>query len=205
MEKKRRSKDEGYLFVVGGPGSSGSTVISEELSKYFNLRRIYAGSIFRTIILEKGYEKVEDFYKESNKEELLKLDMQVDRYLLEESKKRNILIESKIFAGILHIKDIPATVTIWLDASLHVRALRYLNKLNLSSFWTKLLEYFKTRRNLKKRWRLDSKRYKDLYGVDYSKPKMYNDIVIDSSKMNQEETFDLILKKIKDGRYLESE
>jgi cytidylate kinase len=41
--------------------------------------------------------------------------------------------------------------------------------------------------------------------VDYSKPKLYNDIVIDSSKINEEETFNLILKRLKDGRYIEKE
>ena len=205
MEKKRRTKNDGYLFVVGGPGGSGSTIISEKLSKHFGLRRIYAGSIFRSEILKRGYENIEDFYTSSNKNDLLKLDMEVDRFLLEESKKGNLLIESKIFAGILHIKDIPSTVTIWLDASLHVRALRHLNKLDFDSFWVKLMAYFKIRRNLKKRWRLDNKRYKDLYGVDYGKPKLYNDIVIDSSKMNEEETFNLILKKLKDGRYIKKE
>ena len=205
MEKKRRSKNDGYLFVVGGPGGSGSTVISDMLSKHFDLRRMYAGSLFRSAVLKKGYENFEDFYKNSNKDELFKLDMEVDRFLLEESKKGNLLIESKIFAGILHIKDIPATVTIWLNASLHVRTLRHLNKLDLDTFWSKLVEYFKIRRDLRKRWLLDSRRYKKLYGVDYSKPKLYNNIVIDSSKMNEEDTFNLILKKLKDGRYIEKE
>lgn len=205
MEKKRRSKSDGYLFVVGGPGGSGSTVISERLAKHFGLSRIYAGSLFRTTIREKGYENIEDFYQRSNKEELLKIDMEVDRFLLEESKKGNLLIESKIFAGILHIKDLPSTVTIWLDASLHVRALRHLRREDskVKGLINRIVEYFKIRRNLKKRMVLDKKRYKELYGVDYGKPKLYNDIVIDSSKINEEETFNLILKKLKDGRFIE--
>ena len=205
MEKKRRAKGSGYLFVVGGPGASGSSAISEALSNHFGLRRIYAGSLFRAAIQKKGYKEIEDFYKRSNMDELFKLDMEVDRFLLEESKKGNLLIESKIFAGILHIKDIPATVTIWLDSSLHVRTLRHLNKLELTSFWSKIVEYIKIRRNLRKRRTIDRKRYMKLYGLDYNNPKGYNDIVIDSSKMNKEETFNLILKKIKDGRYLEKQ
>ena len=204
MEKKRRNKDQGYLFVVGGPGGSGSTVISEMLAKHFKLRRVYGGALFRRAIREKGYEKIEDFYTDFNEEELLKLDMEVDRRLLEESKEKDVLIESKIFSGILHIKNIPCTVSIWLDASLHTRALRHLNREKKEwSFLERIVEYFRIRRNLRKRWNLDRKRYARLYGVDYAKPKLYNSIVIDSSKINEEETFNLILKMLKDGRYLE--
>jgi CMP/dCMP kinase len=207
MEKKRRKNEQGYLFVVGGPGGSGSTVISEMLAKHFGLERIYAGALFRSAILEKGYKNFEDFYEKNNEQELLKLDMEVDRKLLEESKSKDILIESKIFAAILEMKDLPCTARVWVDASLHVRALRHLNRDNneVEGIFNKLTEYSKIRRNLKKRWNLDKKRYRDLYGVDYSKPKLYNDIVIDSSKINEEETFNLILKRLKDGRYIEKE
>ena len=52
---------------------------------------------------------------------------------------------------------------------------------------------------------MDNMRYKKLYGVDYSKPNVYNDIVIDSSNFNEEETVNLILKRLRDGRYIEKE
>jgi predicted cytidylate kinase len=205
MEKKRRENSDGCLLVVGGPGGSGSTVISERLAKYFGLKRIYAGALFREAVLEKGYEKFEDFYRKANEEELLKLDMEVDRKLLEESKSKGVLIESKIFAAILEMKDLPCTARIWLDASLHVRTLRHLKRDNTEKegFLKRVVKYFRVRGDLKKRWVLDRRRYSELYGVDYSKPKLYNDIVIDSSKINEDETFNLILKRLKDGRYVE--
>jgi cytidylate kinase len=38
--------------------------------------------------------------------------------------------------------------------------------------------------------------------INYDRPEEYNDIVIDSSNLNEEETFNLILKNIKDGDIL---
>jgi CMP/dCMP kinase len=202
MDRKKRDVSKGSLFVVGGPGGSGCSVISKMLSKHFNLELIYAGKLFREVVREKGYENFEDYYVGSNEEALLKLDREVDRRLILESEKKDVLLDSKAFAGISEIKDIPCTVKIWLTASLHKRALRHLGKRKLDNFVGKVLGYFKERRNLKKRWRLDRDRYFKLYGINYNKPELYNDIVIDSSSLDEFETFNLILEKLKDGQYL---
>lgn len=204
MERKKRESSKGYLFVVGGPGGSGCSVISRMLAKHFNLRLVYAGKIFRDAVRERGYEDFEVFYTNENKESLLDLDQEVDRRLIQESNEKDLLFDSKAFAGISHIKDIPCTVKIWLTASLHVRTLRHLGKQDIEGkgFFERFWMYVRVRKNLKKRWKLDKERYFKLYGVDYSKPELYNDIVIDSSKMNEEETFNLILKRLEDGQYL---
>lgn len=205
MDRKKRSKELGYLFVVGGPGGSGASTISKMLSKHFNLKRIYAGGLFRERVNEKGYDNFENYFTPTNEDDLIVIDREVDHILIRESNQRDVLIDSKLFAGISYIKGIPCTVKIWLDASLHRRALRHVNKREYKRNIDKLREYIKTRRDLKKRWRLDSKGYFKLYGIDYSKQKVYNDIVIDSSNMNEEETFKLILKKLEDGRYIKKE
>jgi cytidylate kinase len=204
MERKERDSSKGYLFVVGGPGGSGCSVISRMLAKHFNLRLIYAGKLFRDAVRKRGYEDFEDFYISSNKESLLDLDREVDRRLIEESDGKDLLFDSKAFAGIAHIKDIPCTVKIWLTASLNVRALRHLGKQDIEGkgFFERFRMYIRERKNLKKRWKLDKERYFKLYGVDYTEPELYNDIVIDSSNMNEEETFNLILKKLENGQYL---
>jgi cytidylate kinase len=204
MERKERESSKGYLFVVGGPGGSGGSVISRMLAKEFNLRLIYAGKLFRDAIRKRGYEDFEDFYIGSNKESLLDLDREVDRILVQEANGKDLLFDSKAFAGISHIKDIPCTVKIWLTASLHVRALRHLGKQDMEGkgFLERFRMYMRERKNLRKRWELDKERFFKLYGVDYSKPELYNDIVIDSSNISEEETFNLILKKLENGQYL---
>jgi CMP/dCMP kinase len=200
MDRKERDSSKGYLFVVGGPGGSGCSVISKMLAKHFGLELIYAGLLFREVVRERGYENFEDFYVKANKDALIELDREVDRRLILESEKRDVLLDSKAFAGISSIKDIPCTVKIWLTASLHVRAKRHLGKKDVEG--SKFLGYLKERRNLKKRWKLDKERYSELYSIDYSKPSLYNDIVIDSSRMDEFETFNLILKRLEDGQYL---
>jgi cytidylate kinase len=204
MQRKERESSKGYLIVVGGPGGSGCSVISRMLAKHFNLRLVYAGKLFRDAVRKRGYEDFEDFYTSSNKESLLDIDGEVDRYLIEESNKKDLIFDSKAFAGISHIKDIPCTVKIWLTASLHVRTLRHMGRQDLTGkgFFEKLSMYIKERRNLKKRWKSDKERFFKLYGLDYAKPHLYNDIVIDSSNMDEEETFNLILKKLENGQYL---
>lgn len=202
MDRKKRDVNSGYLFVVGGPGGSGSSRISKMLSKHFNLTRVYAGEIFRKVLKSKGYEIFEDSFTNSNKEALFEIDNEIDRRLVEEAKRKDILIESKIFSGIADIKDIPCTVKIWLTASLHQRALRHINQLEFPNVFQKIVGYFKERRYLKRRWKLDFMRYWELYGIDYSKPEEYNDIVIDSSRMDEKETFNLILKMLEDGQYI---
>ena len=62
-------------------------------------------------------------------------------------------------------------------------------------------EYKKALDDLDIRYESDSKRYKEIYGVDYSSPKLYNDIVIDSSKINELSTFNLVVKLINDGGF----
>jgi len=202
MDRKVRDTSKGYLFVVGGPGASGASIISKMLAKHFNLRLVYAGKLFREAVRKRGYEDFESFYVGENKDALLELDKEVDRKLILESGEKDVLLDSKIFSGIAEIKDIPCTVRIWLTASLHVRALRHIGKKEVTSPVQKVLAYFAARRDLVKRWKMDRERYMKLYGIDYGKPKCYNDIFIDSSKLDEFETFDLILKKLKDGQYL---
>ena len=47
----------------------------------------------------------------------------------------------------------------------------------------------------------DKERLERIYNIDYANPKKYNDIVLDSSKPNEFQTLNLILKLIKDGGY----
>jgi len=55
------------------------------------------------------------------------------------------------------------------------------------------------------REKFDRRRYMELYEVDTAKPERYYDIVLNISRMNEEETFKLILKLIKDGGYIKEE
>jgi cytidylate kinase len=72
------------------------------------------------------------------------------------------------------------------------------NLKGLGKIWFYIVNSFNlTRRRVK-----DGARYKELYDVEYDRQELYNDIVLDSSKLNAKETFDLILERIEDGGYI---
>ena len=202
MNKKVRPEELGYLFVVGGPGSSGSSTISVMLANEFSLRRVYGGKILRESLSDLGFSSLESAYNEGNMKKVMEIDKKIDEYLIEISKTKDVLIESKVFAGIAKQQDIPVTVSIWLDASLHIRTMRSLEKLDLTKAIQRIKEYLMIRKNLAYREKFDKGRYMELYGVDSTKPKRYYDIVLDTSHMDEKETFKLILKLIKDGGYI---
>lgn len=195
-EKKRK-----MLIVVGGPGSSGSSTIAKMLSEYFKIERVYAGSIFRQHVSDLGYKTLDDFYNEADEKKFFEIDREVDNFLIERGRQGNVLIESKVFAALATLNKIPCTVKIWLTASLLVRAKRLVNKQKDIKGISKIMFFLQSSVSLLKRRIKDGNRYRDLYGVEYSKQELYNNIVLDTSKLNEKETFDLILKKMKDGGY----
>lgn len=195
-----KQNDSNLVIIVGGPGSSGSSTIAQMLSSHFNIRRIYAGDIFRKKAEEAGYDNFEDFLLSVVKKGYY-LDNEIDEELVKIAKKGGVLMESKSFAMICKNIDLHCSVSIWLYANIHVRTLRRLERDGYKGI-KRLSAYFKIRRDLKKRYRIDKSKYFALYRTDYSKPEKYNDIVLDTSKLNAEETFNLILKHIKDGGYI---
>ncbi len=202
MNQKVRSKDLGLLFVIGGPGGSGSSTIAKMLAEHFNLKRIYGGNLFRRLLEEKGYIDNDRAYFQENEKLLMDLDKEVDAILFKESENPNILIESKNFAALAVKKEIPCTVKIWIEANLHIRTLRAMSKYGIPFNWKSIFTYLRMRFDLVKRYQIDFRRYYDIQGINYSDPTEYNDIVIDSSHMDEKETFDLILKYIQDGGYI---
>lgn len=194
--------EKNYLFVIGGPGGSGSSTIAKMFAEYFGMERVYGGDLMRRLVKDKGYENFEDFYNSSNEEQLLKFDREIDSLLLKRAKEGNVIIESKIFSGIATKENIHCTAKIWLTASLWTRAKRAVGKRGSMNFFERVWYMLSSVRDLKKRWCIDRKRYMKLYSVEYESPMLYNDIVIDSTKLDEEQTFDLILEKLKDGGFV---
>jgi predicted cytidylate kinase len=189
-----RPKNLGLLFVVGGFGGSGATTIAKMLARNFSLKRIYAGGLMREIAKQKGFPTYEDFLKSITDIELEKLDKELDRKMVKYSYMPNTLIDSKIFASLCSKYNIQTTVRIWLDCDIEVRAKRKALKDNL--------KYEDVLTNLQMRFMKDKERFEKLYSIDYSSPKKYNDIVIDITKLNENQTLKLILELISNGRYI---
>jgi len=188
------------VIAVGGPGGSGITTISKMLAKNFNIKHIYAGDLFRKAAKERDIEYFEEFLQQISKGGN-SLDLEIDGMLEEFGRKGNVVIDSKVYGALAKIKNLNCDVSIWLDAKLSVKVKRHLEKENIKGF-KKLKRYFEIRKRLKRRYRIDREKYWRLYRVRYDKPSLYYNIVLDTSDMNEVDTFNLILEKIKDGGYI---
>lgn len=205
----KRPKDLGLLIVVGGPGGSGASTIARMLARYLGLSYVYAGGMMRAIAEKNGFKSyvkfIESEHFKSNKN---KYDKQIDRQIVRMSQRRDVLIDSKTFAALAYIKKLPCTVKIWIEADLEVRVHRALySRSNIpegKKVAKKSLMYRRTMLELMKRYSNDKNRYARLYGIDYDRQELYNDIVINSSKIDAGETFTLILKLLKDGKFIKS-
>jgi predicted cytidylate kinase len=191
MVNSKRPIDQGLLIVVGGPGKSGSSTISKMLARHFGLNRIYAGQLMESFAKAEGFNNVIEFLAQISDEHLDELDKKIDSKILRFSQLPNVLVESKVFAALASKYRIPCTVKIWLDADISVRVKR-----------SKEGKRVESEAELSARFNQDLEKFKRAYNIDYSSPKKYNDIVLDTSKLNVYQTFKLILKIIEDGRYI---
>lgn len=189
------------VIAIGGPGGSGSTTIAKMLANHFHLKNIYAGDLFRKAAKEKDYEYFEEFLQEISKGGN-HLDYEIDELMQEYAKQGNVVIDSKIYGALAKTKKFKCDVSIWLNAKLDVRIKRHLEKEHVKGI-NKLRRYFQIKQELKKRYRIDKEKYWRLYKVRYDKPALYYDIVLDTSDIDEQKTFDLILKRIEDGGYIE--
>ena len=189
------------VIAIGGPGGSGSTTIAKMLANHFHLKNIYAGDLFRKAAKEKDYEYFEEFLQEISKGGN-HLDYEIDELMQEYAKQGNVVIDSKIYGALAKTKKLKCDVSIWLDAKLDRRIKRRLGKESVKGI-KKLKRCFQTKQELKKRYRIAKEKYWRLYKVRYDKPVLYYDIVLDTSDIDEQKTFDLILKRIEDGGYIE--
>lgn len=188
------------VIAVGGPGGSGITTISKMLAKHFNLKHIYAGDLFREAAKESDYQHFEEFLQDISKGGN-HLDYEIDELLAQYANKGNVVIDSKVYGALSKMKKLRCDFSVWLDASHEVKIKRHLGKENIVGI-RKILRAIAIGKGLKKRQKIDKEKYWRLYKVRYNKPELYYDFVLDSSNLNEEETFNLILKKIEDGGYI---
>lgn len=188
------------VIAVGGPGGSGITTISKMLAKHFNLKHIYAGDLFREAAKESDYQHFEEFLQDISKGGN-HLDYEIDEMLEQYANKGNVVIDSKVYGALSKIKKLRCDFSVWIDATHEVKIKRHLGKEKLVGI-KKILRGIAIGKGLKKRERIDKEKYWRLYKVRYNKPELYYDFVLDSSNLNEEETFNLILKNIEDGGYI---
>lgn len=205
---EKRPKDMGHLIVIGGHEGAGASTISKMMARNLGMHLFSDEVIMRDIASKNGYSTLNKFlmsdYFEMNYDDIYS---QLDDRLIQASSWHNLIIESRYFAVIAYKMKIPCTVTIWLDTDIERRARRYLHRMRKLSIDKKITSGSKlladTIAALEIDMNKETERISKKFGISFTDPDSYNDIVFDSSLYNEGDTYSNLLKLIYDGKYLE--
>jgi predicted cytidylate kinase len=171
------------ITISGTPGS-GKTTVTNILEKKLGIKSVLSGELFRK--LAKKYKMtLEEFgkYCEKNSE----VDKELDENQIKILKKGNVILEGRLSGWLAHKNDISA-LKVAIDADLGIRASRIVKREKGS------IE--KRKKEILKREKSESTRYKKYYNIDLKDTSIY-DIIIDSSNKNPQETARIIINKLK--------
>ena len=167
---KKKTRKKGLTIAVGGLSASGKTTAAKALAREFHLKYISAGKIFRQMAKQRKI-SLEKFSEIREKE----IDHELDKKMLHAAMKSGVVLDGRLTAW-----DAGnwADVKIFYETNLDVRALRSSkrDKVSLSN----------AKKNIFKRDREDSKKYKKLYGINLFDKSIY-DIIINNNNLSMKE------------------
>jgi cytidylate kinase len=186
--KNTRKSERHYPAVIlGGLAGSGKSTVSSALSKIFGLRRVSAGDTFRAIAKEQKTELIEfGRYAEKHPQ----IDKEIDKRLLEEAKKGDVILDGRATAYQTRQARIPA-LRIFLDVGEEQSAKRVAKRDGITP--KKALAYSRLRE------REIARRLKKLYGLDTSDTSNY-DVCIQTDGYTPKEVVGLIAQLVKYAR-----
>ncbi|MEM5790806.1 MAG: cytidylate kinase family protein [Candidatus Aenigmatarchaeota archaeon] len=180
-ELKKKIKKKGLTITVDGPSGSGKSTGAKAIAKAFNLKYVYVGEIFRKLAKERGL-SLEKFCAKREKE----VDLEADKRTLKLAMKGNVVLDGRITGW---VAGDWTDVKIYYDTPLEIRAKR-VAKRDKKSFKDAL-------KDLKKRDKDNSKRYKEIYGIDSFDKSIY-DLIIDNSNFTLKDAKIIPVKLVKD-------
>ena len=170
-EGSRRLKPKVVIGISGSAGS-GKTTFAEYIAKEFNLRLVSAGKIFREIAARRNL-SLEELSKQAL--QLPEIDFEVERRILEEARKGNVVVEGHLVAWTISSF---ADLLIYLDAPLETRILRIAQR-ESRPLNDVLVET--TRREL-----YEAVRYRRVYGIDITDYSSFH-VRLDTSIASKDE------------------
>ncbi|MFB6254483.1 MAG: (d)CMP kinase [Halobacteriaceae archaeon] len=160
------------LLTVSGPPGSGKTTLAKSLAEDFAIEHISGGDIFRQMASDRDLTLAEF---NTLAEEDPQIDRDLDRRLREIAKTRDdIVLESRLSGW---MAGDYATLKIWLNAPLDVRAKRIANREN-KSHETAIKE-------TKRREQSETKRYREYYGIEFDDLSIY-DLSINTARWSED-------------------
>jgi len=181
------------IITISGSAGSGKSTIAQKLAEELKWPRYYIGGIRREAAKKRGLTLAE--YNKLGETDAT-TDFEVDEYQKElGQKKDNFIIE-----GRTSWYFIPQSLKIYLAVSLEEGAKRIFSSLQIENERNEdknLGTLGSVAESIKKRQESDNKRYGQYYNIDVNDPKHY-DFYLDTSSLNREEVFALVLKFVKE-------
>lgn len=181
------------ITITGTPGSGKSTV-GKIIAEKLGFKRYYMGQIFRDVAKEKDMTLQEFLISLENNPEAEK---EIDQYQVDLGKKEDdFLIEGRVSFTL-----IPDSIKLFITCDLDEASKRIFKDLEDNSENRNEGEGYESAKDLKKqlliRQETDTKRYKDVYGVDAFNPNNF-DIVIDTTTLSIPEVAEQLMNEIKE-------
>ena len=166
------------LLTVSGPPGSGKSTTAAGLADRLGLEHTSGGDIFRDLAEERGYSLAEF---NAMAEEDPQIDKDLDRRLYDIARSVDGLVLESRLAGWLAADH--ATMRIWLDAPLEVRAERIADRED------KPVE--QARRETSEREASEKQRYLEYYDIDIDDLSIY-DITLNTARWGPETVTDVL-------------
>ncbi|MCD6591503.1 MAG: cytidylate kinase family protein [Thaumarchaeota archaeon] len=181
------------VVCISGFAGSGKSTLGRKLAEALGLRYVSGGDGLKLLAVEKGYSPGGEEWWETDEgfrflEERLRnpeFDKEVDRKLLEIAESGNVIVDSWVLPWLYK-----GGFNIWLKARPEVRARRLSKRSKVS-----VDEALKM---LERRDRESSDLYKRLYGIELGKDFEPFHLVLDTSDLNEESVFRIVLAAVKE-------
>lgn len=186
------------IITISGTPGSGKSTVAKILAKQLKAERIYVGGIRRDLAKEKGMTLIElNEYAKTHQETDVDVDKKAAHYARELEKKGKLVIVE----GRTQFYFLPESIKVFIKVSVEEGARRIWKDLQQQETKQARNEgeigsLDETKKRITDREEEDAARYKKYYGVDHRVEKQY-DLVVDTTKLNPEETADKVLDFIK--------
>ena len=177
----RTVRKKGLTVTVSGLSKTGKSTIAKSISRALNLRYVSAGEIQRQLARENGIS-----LEKQVRTRKAGVDYTMDRRSLEFAMRGGVLIDARLSGW---VAGDWSDARIFVKCSLTDRAERLAKDERISVKAAK--------ESIRKRDSDDSRRYKQIYGIDQTDESIY-DIVLDNSRMTLREAKTVPVKFVKE-------
>lgn len=178
------SDDRPVIVTMSGRPGSGKSTVAKALASLLGLRHVSAGDFMREMAAERGVSVLE-FSTIAENDDTVDLEIDARTRRLGESG------ESFVMDSRLAWHFIPHSVKVFLDVRADVAARRIYSEVRTTE--SENVDLDTTVRNIERRARSESTRFRQYYGVDYLDPSHY-DLVVDTSDC----TVDAVIETIEE-------